>query len=1446
MPSSPSQDHNCGNTVLTRGTPPSGITWYWQGTSCGTSTSNSSTTYTANSDGTYYLRARNNTTGCWSSCRSISVDVNEIPTSPSTPTVQNNCGNSVLTRGTPPSGITWYWQGTSCGTSTSNSSATYTANSDGTYYLRARNNTSGCWSTSCANVIVDVNELPATPSTPSVIYNCNNTDLIRETPPSGITWYWQGTSCETSTSNSSTTYNITSQSTIYLRAQNDASECWSTSCVNISENVYDCPSTPENPTVIFEKGSTEVTREASPPGETIYWQTSSSGTSTSDASITKLFTESTTRYLRSRKNTSPNVWSDAKEVPVNVSDSYPFPEANKNYVVIQTPQEPETDTSNLSTDPEDVLVTTEFFDGIGRLIQTIQLQSSPLGNDIVTPISYDTHNRLAKSYLPFTMFENPGNYVGNQITKQQSFYGELFPGESEYAFAEKKFESSPLNRVIEQGAPGEEWQITQSQNPLPYPIKFSYASIHANEVYKWKINSGDCEKDGYYSLGELFESITFNENGDTTIEYKNKQKQVVLKKSFHYGDSLEIHYVYDDKGLLRFVIPPEAFIKIKENNDIISDGVEDSLIYSYTYDVRNRMIIKKIPGAKPINMVYDKTDRLVLTQDGNLRDEDQWLFTKYDVFGRPIMTGIYTNHTITTRDGIEAELEQYVNNSTTFYYEDRDNTTNTGYTDQAFPPLGSSEEYTITYYDDKYIDDDQNEGYCFFSGTWESYTDDETGFPDNEVSTYNNGRIVGTLTKVLGDEEMLKEVFFYDKYGRIIQINKETYPDGSDIVTNQLDFTGKLDKVKIDHITEIDETETDVILWKYFTYDPVGRLTKVELEIEGDTENGKVTLAKMEYDELGQLEKKELHEKTTNNFLETIDYSYNIRGWLTNINDPDNIGDDQFAMKLMYNDPSDINSLSPIEQYNGNISGMIWKSSERGPQAYCFAYDPLNRLLKAQYGSYDSGWHEEEDYTVKGIAYDFNGNIDSLTRYGDDGLIDSLIYEYYSNSNQLKYVIDTSEVNTGFSDGSTSGGSIEYEYDDNGNLISDANKSIESISYNHLNLPELIDFGNNDYLEFIYDANGNKLAKIKYDNDIEQYCIYYIGDLVYMDEELDFILTEEGRITNTSSNYNYEYFLRDHLGNTRIVLQDGTSGLEILQETDYYPFGLKFESETAYQNNDNYYLYNGKEFQDDLGLDWYDYGARFYDPAVCRWFVMDRFTEKFHTNTPYNYALNNSIINVDINGDTTYRFDNNGIYLGMFDLDQQGIRGSMGRNKTYEDKDGNEQSMFITEVNFNFNDPSVDKEQLNLMEVGEQGLQIVTEENINDIMNESNIEAKGFLVRHFFAGTESGSDRDFGKGNEMDFGPKYLGGQPGGGGNDTQGGFFLFGDQRLAYNAMDAGNWLWGQGMKRLGFDYSTAKFVSELNEGFKDSPEDQNAILKGYHYVVKTNNAISFILKNK
>jgi len=221
----------------------------------------------------------------------------------------------------------------------------------------------------------------------------------------------------------------------------------------------------------------------------------------------------------------------------------------------------------------------------------------------------------------------------------------------------------------------------------------------------------------------------------------------------------------------------------------------------------------------------------------------------------------------------------------------------------------------------------------------------------------------------------------------------------------------------------------------------------------------------------------------------------------------------------------------------------------------------------------------------------------------------------------------------GFSDNDSFSG-YENAYDQNGNMIEDLNKSLKIGEYRYLNLPQQINIstdGNNE-INYLYTANGQKLMKqTRTDFAVEQ-TIDYVGNFVYEDNVLKYILTGEGRVVvNSNGTFEYQYFLKDHLGNTRITFnQTG----EIIQEDAYYPFGMKmnglcYETGTDYKNK---YLYNSKELQDDFGLDWYDYGARFYDPQIGRWHSVDPLAEKYRRWSPYHYCSNNPLRFIDPDG----------------------------------------------------------------------------------------------------------------------------------------------------------------------------------------------------------------------
>ncbi|HBH49897.1 MAG TPA: hypothetical protein DDX98_14725, partial [Bacteroidales bacterium] len=262
------------------------------------------------------------------------------------------------------------------------------------------------------------------------------------------------------------------------------------------------------------------------------------------------------------------------------------------------------------------------------------------------------------------------------------------------------------------------------------------------------------------------------------------------------------------------------------------------------------------------------------------------------------------------------------------------------------------------------------------------------------------------------------------------------------------------------------------------------------------------------------------------------------------------------------------------------------------------------------------------------ILYDLNGNIKELARNNNSGnLLDALTYTYTNNnsSNQLASVSDASLNLLGFKDGTNV--EDDYSYDDNGNMVQDLNKGISNIAYNYMNLPSQVT-RNGNTTDYVYTAAG---VKLEHFDGLNNKKTEYIGNFVYEDGSLAYILTPEGRVMVNSGAYSYEYNLKDHLGNTRVVM-DQTGNL--VQATDYYPFGMRQEP-VQQLGSDNKYLFGGKEMQEDTEL--YDYGWRMYDPAIARWNVIDPHTENHFSYSPYNYCLNNPMLLIDPDGaDTSF------------------------------------------------------------------------------------------------------------------------------------------------------------------------------------------------------------------
>jgi len=847
------------------------------------------------------------------------------------------------------------------------------------------------------------------------------------------------------------------------------------------------------------------------------------------------------------------------------------------------------DDFNLLNDYTKVKQATQYLDGLGRPIQTVVKQASTTGLDMVSSNVYDEFGREAVKYMPYIATENNGNFKLDPFTQQLSFNQGLYNGEQVF-YSQTQFEASPLNRPLKSMAAGNSWAGSDRGVAMSYEINDD------NEVRIWDIDANNrpiTATAGYYDEGQLYRTITTDEHGKKVVEYKDKEGKVILKKVqigtnpaiTSHTNWLCTYYVYDDFGLLRCVIPPKATEKLALNNwDFTATdcaGIFDELCFQYTYDARNRMVTKKVPGAAIVYMVYDQRDRLVMTQDGNLRNEGKWMVTVYDELNRPKQTVLL----------VDANNQQYhiTRASNSIEYP----TTPSGGWGTAL--------LTETYYDNynwaaavempQSFDENQYTNgspyYLAPSNSAEPYTQ-----PYNP-NTNPLGQATGSKVKVLGTNTYLYTVSFYDDKGRVIQTQSTILGGGRNITTNQYDFSGKLLRSQT---TQERDNLPSIGIVSVLTYDHTGKLLTLQKDVNNQ---GLKTISSNTYNELGQLTGKALGtDMATGNPVETLDYTYNIRGWLTGINrgfanplytSEFNAQKNRwFGMQLSYDYGFDKGGNSN-GMFNGNIAGQIWKTkSNQIQRAYGYDYDAANRLMIADFNEKaplrlggTGNWDKTvKDYSVAmgdGIdptkAYDANGNIVAMTQMYEVGKkLDNLSYAYLPNSNKLKSVFDYSnDPNTKLGDFRTSANSpnagatdaqskTDYAYDVNGNLTQDLNKDIPAgaITYNHLNLPQTITVANKGSIEYVYDATGNKLRKVVTDNTKTPAIITttnYVNGFVYESkstvnngaEALQFVSHEEGRFrpqTNPdptqSTQWVSDYFIKDHLGNVRMTLTEET------------------------------------------------------------------------------------------------------------------------------------------------------------------------------------------------------------------------------------------------------------------------------------------------------------------
>jgi len=914
--------------------------------------------------------------------------------------------------------------------------------------------------------------------------------------------------------------------------------------------------------------------------------------------------------------------------------------AGTNYVQTTVPIIATSDASALGINES--LQTIAYFDGLGRPIQTVQRGITTSKKDLATLIEYDGAGREWKQWLPKSSNGN-GAFV-----EPATFKGIM---QTEYAndsrpFNEAIIEASPLNRVLGNKGPGQAWESK--------PTSISFETNDGSISYFYVDNNGNLKREGNYTVGTLYKTVSKDEDSKTIEEYKDKQDDLVLKRSKNGAENIDTYFINNDLGQLAYVLPPLAADALGNGTyNETSDAIK-KYAYFYKYDERGNCIYKRLPGCDPIYMVYDNADRLVLSQDGNQRAKTtkEWSVTKYDVFGRVIFTGVTTQLSGSTHVNLITSYK------TELVVEIIDN--NGNYSTTKF---SGATPLTYNYYDNySFISslpaNKQFVGYQLKTGYDKAYPASAT----SSTELNSKGLLTGTRTYYLdGSGNYSVSAMYYDSRGRVVQTRATNHLGGFDITYNQYNHSGQVTQSLKEHNTSTQSLITELYTNKY---DHAGRLETTYYKINSNTP---VLLVNNSYDALGRLIQKKRHNDT-----DTEEFEYNIRNWTKRITS--GVGANKFEQKLFYN--TDL-PTGATACYNGNIAAQTW-TYNGALNGYNFTYDKLNRLNYAT----NNSTNENSDSFGEYFGYDKMGNINSLVRFGENPWSPMDGLNFFYNGNQITGILDehgsqnmynTKEYNETYMEWNPD--YIEMSYDANGNLIKDLDRDIVTIKYNLLNLPEIIQFKNGNQIRNLYDASGQKLKTQNvtiayyvtqpiisenqiydlYDMAQENEEIYlegteYIGNVeyshfesYYMGEYFDHYGIDFMRLYNAEgycdNNLKLNYYRRDHLGNNREVWrapytnsQGATVAAATIQRTQYYPSGLPWVSNSGDNPGTQNKKYNGKEFVEMHGYDTYDIVWRQYYPAIGRFQSIDPEIEQAYNESPYAMCDNNMVNRTDPDG----------------------------------------------------------------------------------------------------------------------------------------------------------------------------------------------------------------------
>ncbi len=874
----------------------------------------------------------------------------------------------------------------------------------------------------------------------------------------------------------------------------------------------------------------------------------------------------------------------------------------------------------------------QYYDGLGRPSLRVEDGIDPSGKSIYTRQTYDTNGREKQKSLP-VVGTTDFSYLNSTFF---NYYASSTYSDSQI-YSETSYDA--LGRPTFVSTPGQNWNGKGK--------RIAYITNEQNSVRKYKAGATAPSAVGYYPAASLTGEIQMDEDNVAVSIFYDMLGRKILERR---GDNDDTYFVYSANGLLRYILQP-----------MHQETASYIYRFRYDYDALGRLTQRRLPGCALIKYWYDAANHLVAEQDSRLSDQNLYRFYLYDGLGRLCVQGVCS--AFTQSPSFPVLVTRSSGSGT---YE----VCNSGYYVSNAFSLTDPQVEIVNYYDD----------YTFLSTTACLTLAGTLNFSCSNPS-YATTLLTGTITAT-SDGHQLLSVNYYDEKGRVAD-TRQTHINGDFIQkTTSYNFTDNPTTV---HTLLTTDNACFNFKESYYYNEQTNQLSSVYLTNNGEDST---RIASYTYNKLGRTSK-----ILQGGGLICTRYNYNLHGWLTSISS------DMFngGFVTLFNQGLDYETGTGTPRFNGNISSMNWRTnSGNNGHGYKFTYDLRNRLSEAHHCTYDMAL-DSMSYSET-MTYDRNCNIRTLfrTKNGQaNNYIDKLTYTYLGN--HLKSILDSVSSNVyngGFEFVNGVNNATEYTYTNAGDQRYDKNKNIALVQYDLLGHPTRVQFRNGNVTEYIYAADGRKLRQkhttaveglsVSYWNTLQLTpaqimavdSIDYIDNLLvrkdcqtnggggvnrettvdyhfnggYLGTQYQANYNAQGGLINSGWNRQFHYYIRDYQGNNRVVVNDSC---QVEQTNDYYAYGGPW-GDTSNGQGFQPFKYNGKELDRVHGLDWYDYGARRYDPAYARFTQMDPLCEKYPHLSQYAYCAGNPVNAIDPDGRNPI-FNRKGELLGVDDWGMRGV-----------------------------------------------------------------------------------------------------------------------------------------------------------------------------------------------